>query len=540
MSSAPSPASASQVAQVSDPNPLLYLSHTAAVLASVNQLTKKRKKKSFPHINNINTSNINTSNSINSINNMVHRGSNRGSRGHHLGPANTRPNQGSSNTRPPQSSSASSSSAAPNPNWADVLGPPSSSTPSDGGLSARGRRLRGPWGRGEQGGQGGGYYNGYTQQPQNSVPQMTSRSPGTFGQLAYGQQTLGQQTFGHLMPHMAPEPAANFGYQGYGEQTYVPPQRFGQQAYEQQPFTPEVSGVPQMTFGQQAYGPPAHPHGYAHGNGQQLQRSSGQGNGIKVGEKIGVKPDPLESGKYVVSLHNPSKRGGQQENVVAKLPEINPAVIANATPSVAKRGIDEVVARSETGRVTVVVWPQPKRSKLAKRSNLDFVPNLFLGNGNEGTTGSEVADAEGITRCPNCRKEGHAIRECMLPRSDGYVYGCIYCNTMSHNTAKCSKHPREIEKQVESLVSERINMPALKGSDWYPVLWAYLDDNPREPTPDVFPWTPKFGIECRRDDLLWMRAEESMEKEDPGLRPIDPRGESWETIQDAFGGDPRK
>ncbi|RTE72629.1 hypothetical protein BHE90_012954 [Fusarium euwallaceae] len=296
----------------------------------------------------------------------------------------------------------------------------------------------------------------------------------------------------------------------------------------------------------QAYGPSASTHDHSpaaeassgSGYGQQAQDSRGQGKGLKVAIELGVKVQPSdELGQIEVSFN--ARKGGQPpESIVPKVP-----FVSHARAEVAQRAVDQIAAYSEDTDVNFLVWPQPRKRKIKRESKLTL--SDLAGLWGRQTAGPEAdvpevgtemvdgADAEDIEKCPSCSKEGHTIRECMLPRRDGYVHGCIHCNTADHQTGECTKHPRDTEKLVDLLVKSRPNMPPLKATPWYPALYEYMEEKSLENV-EHFPWRPQFGIHVIQDGLLSAQALESMEK-GVDFRPRDPEMTDWVAIKDRHG-----
>ncbi|RSL60640.1 hypothetical protein CEP54_006627, partial [Fusarium duplospermum] len=303
-----------------------------------------------------------------------------------------------------------------------------------------------------------------------------------------------------------------------------------------------------------AYGPPASTHDHSpaaevssgSGYGQQVQDSRGQGKGLKVVNELGVKVQPSdEPGQYDLSLFNASKGGGPQKNIVSKAPFVLNGLAGLATAGNVKRVADEVAAHSEDGMVNYVMWPQPIKRKTDHDSKRPLSDWISVGLYNREIAGPEAdvpevdtemvdaADAEAIEKCPNCSKEGHTVTECVLPRRDGYVHGCIHCNTADHQTGKCAKHPRDTEELVELLVKNRPRMPPLKATPWYSALYEYMEEQSLENV-EHFPWSPEFGIQVIQDSLLSAQALASMEK-GVDFRPEDPDMTDWVTIKDRNG-----
>ncbi|EEU44521.1 uncharacterized protein NECHADRAFT_85156 [Fusarium vanettenii 77-13-4] len=465
----------------------------------------------LPHINLVNitaaaatpptttTTTNNNTNSDTENNNMVRGGSNRDGSCHHYGPTNTGQGYGSGNPGPPQSDGDLSS----------LFDTPPPTAPSNDGRGGRGRRRGRGRGRGGgssggvRGGRGGGSFHGSTQTP-----------PAPVAPIAQGQQSTGNMS-------LAPLNAG--GYQFGGLTLLWPP--------------------PDSTHGYS----PAVEASQGSGHGQQAQNFRGQDERLQVVEELGVKTQPAETpGQVDLSLSNASKRGGAQENIVSKVSFTPGAVVSYSNARDAKRAIDEIAGHDDDNTaVNLTIWLQPKKRRIEKDTKLTVSQWVALSCNDMGIEVPEgdvpevdaetvdAADAEGIAKCPNCKVEGHGIVECMMPRRDGYVHGCIHCSTAEHQTAKCDKHPRDTAKLVDLLVKQRPNMPPLKATPWYPALHEYMEVASLEAI-ESFPWRAQFGIEVIQDPLLRRRAVESIEK-GRDFRPVDPKMTDWVTIRERDG-----
>ncbi|RTE72587.1 hypothetical protein BHE90_012984 [Fusarium euwallaceae] len=76
--------------------------------------------------------------------------------------------------------------------------------------------------------------------------------------------------------------------------------------------------------------------------------------------------------------------------------------------------------------------------------------------------------------CANCEGPGHEVSECMIPRLDGYIHGCAFCNTTSHGTTECSKYLQDPASQVNTIVRDRARMPPLKDAPWHDITQEYI------------------------------------------------------------------
>ncbi|KAJ4024519.1 hypothetical protein NW752_003087 [Fusarium irregulare] len=142
-------------------------------------------------------------------------------------------------------------------------------------------------------------------------------------------------------------------------------------------------------------------------------------------------------------------------------------------------------------------------------------------------------------QCRNCTRLGHTIAKCMIPRNDGYVHGCALCNTWSHQTDDCRGLDKMHKDDILDLfISNRANMPPLMATKcWYVSLYVYKYF--KGPTIETgYPWTPEFGISVLNTPDLRIWATDAMELGIFWMRPVDPRMNSWEKVQQTFGGPP--
>jgi hypothetical protein len=137
-------------------------------------------------------------------------------------------------------------------------------------------------------------------------------------------------------------------------------------------------------------------------------------------------------------------------------------------------------------------------------------------------------------RCANCHREGHTVAECIIPRSDGSVYGCVFCNTVRHDTSSCQFLPLDEDGRIDVLVRDRANMPPLSKIAWYRIYGIYVNNNPDILVEEAFPWTTTFGQETLRDTNLGIQAVDAMETGLTFLRPVDPCTSSWDRVQETF------
>ncbi|KAM0561573.1 hypothetical protein ACHAPJ_002741 [Fusarium lateritium] len=136
--------------------------------------------------------------------------------------------------------------------------------------------------------------------------------------------------------------------------------------------------------------------------------------------------------------------------------------------------------------------------------------------------------------CINCGREGHTVAQCMIPRSDGFVHGCVFCNSRVHGTFDCLSFPGELAEQVSVFVSNRANMPPLYSPFWVPFLFRYLYKNPGAHIEKGFPWTVEFAQESLQDPDVGIWAVDAMETGLACVRPVDPETRSLEEVWKRF------
>ncbi|RSL60646.1 hypothetical protein CEP54_006632 [Fusarium duplospermum] len=175
---------------------------------------------------------------------------------------------------------------------------------------------------------------------------------------------------------------------------------------------------------------------------------------------------------------------------------------------------------------------QTTHNNASQRQYTDFRYRLAFGGDSQT---EESQDEDDTIICANCERPGHKISECMIPRRDGYVHGCVFCNTTSHGTTQCANYSWDFDSQVDVLVLQRGNMPPLKDAPWRRLTREYMESS-LIPFEEVFPWTRKFGKRVLKNPDLLEEAIKGIEI--PGYRPVDPKTATWATIEDTIEGTP--
>lgn len=84
-------------------------------------------------------------------------------------------------------------------------------------------------------------------------------------------------------------------------------------------------------------------------------------------------------------------------------------------------------------------------------------------------------DPEAGVQCANCKKFGHELADCVIPKGDGLVHGCPICNTQDHGLDECPKlneDPTARSEQVLPFVwDRRFNKPMIMSHKYN---WAFL------------------------------------------------------------------
>ncbi|KAK7996007.1 hypothetical protein PG991_015474 [Apiospora marii] len=106
------------------------------------------------------------------------------------------------------------------------------------------------------------------------------------------------------------------------------------------------------------------------------------------------------------------------------------------------------------------------------------------------------------TRCGNCKREGHKVKDCVSKiGATGYIMACPRCNTNKHLYERCpSPHAPAIgtrqreEDDLYYLLTCRQNKPQIRA-------WTDLAALVRWTTPSLaaFPWTPAFALRYHED-----------------------------------------
>ncbi|KAK1635312.1 hypothetical protein BDP81DRAFT_472820 [Colletotrichum phormii] len=76
-------------------------------------------------------------------------------------------------------------------------------------------------------------------------------------------------------------------------------------------------------------------------------------------------------------------------------------------------------------------------------------------------------------RCCNCDEKGHAAIDCVMPQADGYVWGCVWCNSRTHDCDDCDApdKPKAPEAMFYMLVVRRARKPPIVTTvSWYDLL----------------------------------------------------------------------
>lgn len=139
-----------------------------------------------------------------------------------------------------------------------------------------------------------------------------------------------------------------------------------------------------------------------------------------------------------------------------------------------------------------------------------------------------------------CKKPGHNIIQCCVKDENGFTTGCGVCNSGEHETAMFQSFSKD------TLLKKRAYLPPLKTehSFWYPLMWKWVKANPSADTSHLFPWTKEYALQALNGEnkeeieqaLIWVRNHPETELCE---WPNDPTTETWEKVQETYGGDPK-
>ncbi|RBR25188.1 uncharacterized protein FIESC28_02096 [Fusarium coffeatum] len=142
--------------------------------------------------------------------------------------------------------------------------------------------------------------------------------------------------------------------------------------------------------------------------------------------------------------------------------------------------------------------------------------------------------------CLSCRKH-HPIRDCLFA-PQGYIPGCILCNTSEHPVDICDQFKQMSTKEkAELLVYERSNRPMLHTSPDRPAWQWYLEEYLKEAgpgaIPSAVPWTSAFAKKVQaRPDFHDIQAQWDTERDVDSL-PKDPGRSYLNVIHRLYGSD---
>ncbi|KAM0241331.1 hypothetical protein ACHAPO_002138 [Fusarium lateritium] len=94
--------------------------------------------------------------------------------------------------------------------------------------------------------------------------------------------------------------------------------------------------------------------------------------------------------------------------------------------------------------------------------------------------------------CGLCKSKGHTLEHCLLTEN-GFIKGCVLCNTTSHNVDRCAKFTGlSMDAKLNLLVNERAGLPPLSTvKSWSNMMLAWLHDNESrgKEAPVGYPWS---------------------------------------------------
>ncbi|RKK76268.1 hypothetical protein BFJ69_g7154 [Fusarium oxysporum] len=130
----------------------------------------------------------------------------------------------------------------------------------------------------------------------------------------------------------------------------------------------------------------------------------------------------------------------------------------------------------------------------------------------------QPSDPMVLAICGGCKKPGHNIIQCCVKDENGFTTGCGVCNSGEHETDMCQSFSKD------TLLKKMACLPPLKTkhSFWYPLMWKWALNGEN-----------KEEIE---QALIWIRNHPETELCE---WPTDPTTETWEKVQETYGGDPK-
>ncbi|KAL6912759.1 hypothetical protein FSST1_010519 [Fusarium sambucinum] len=147
-----------------------------------------------------------------------------------------------------------------------------------------------------------------------------------------------------------------------------------------------------------------------------------------------------------------------------------------------------------------------------------------------------VSTVPGI-RCIGCDLSSHSLKDCLYA-PNGYIEGCIFCNTHTHKTDACRQFGNmNLENKVKTLVHQRQWRPALKTAImWWDYLMDYIQKGGND-MPEEFPWSDDFAIaKVEEDDAAALARVQEVWDENRNVQdlPKDPKHASREEVLNLY------
>lgn len=179
--------------------------------------------------------------------------------------------------------------------------------------------------------------------------------------------------------------------------------------------------------------------------------------------------------------------------------------------------------------------PEPRPSTLPPQQSGQTVPGPI--NMRQTVPGPVIAQPVAHSTCGNCKGYDHKTSQCWCIQLDGYIHGCVICDSPDHDTSECQEFAEwDRGARVAVLVNSRANLPPLRGKNWFHLLESYLKEelkrgksyNETLQQLNGLPWTLEFSQACRQDPARMEQLHRIMVLDPFARQCPDPNTETWD------------
>ncbi|KAJ4025599.1 hypothetical protein NW752_003072 [Fusarium irregulare] len=178
---------------------------------------------------------------------------------------------------------------------------------------------------------------------------------------------------------------------------------------------------------------------------------------------------------------------------------------------------------------------EPRPSTPPPQQSGQTVPGPI--NMRQTVPGPVIAQPVAHSTCGNCKGYDHKTSQCWCIQLDGYIHGCVICDSPDHDTSECQEFAGwDKGARVAILVNSRANLPPLRGKNWFHLFESYLKEELKRGKSyketlqqlNGLPWTIEFSQACRQDPARMEQLHRIMVLDPFARQCPDPNTETWD------------